>query len=200
MTTRLEALNKEKLPKWIPDKIQRVLIKEAFRKEPIDLMSEEVIGKNFASKEEILDVIEIIKPIKNTTLIGMHGSRANLKRPPLFENEKSFSAYHKNKTFEYGISMISYEMAKKDLKKGFNDNYKKGLKYPKHIVELLVSDIDLLIIAGDKNIHGGPYVGKKTNATIEIDICSPYEGYWKTKDDLTSFLSLVKKTIPLKYK
>ncbi|MBU3979621.1 hypothetical protein KKF69_06970 [Patescibacteria group bacterium] len=133
MSSRSEKLNTAELPNWIPDKVRRVLKKETLQKEPIDLSSPEIIGKYFANKEEIKDVIDYINPIENPILIGMDGNRAKLKRPPLFETEKSFKKYHKAKTMKYGLSTEDYENARKFLKKGFNDGYKQGEKYSKSV-------------------------------------------------------------------
>lgn len=199
MPNRTEILKTAELPNWIPDKVRRVLKKETLQKEPIDLSSPEIIGKYFANKAEIEDIIDYINPIKDPILIGMDGSRVKLKRPPLFKTEKSFKKYHKAKTMKYGLSTKDYENARKSLKEGFNEGYKEGKIFPEPVVRLLVSDIDLVIIADDKNIRGGPHIGKRTNATLDIEVCTPYSGYWTATDDLKKFLNIVKKTIPLKY-
>lgn len=200
MPNRTEILKTAELPNWIPDKVRRVLKKETLQKEPIDLSSSEIIETYFVNQAEIEDVLDVIKPIEDPIFIGMHGSRMKLKRPLLFETEKSFKKYHKAKTMKHGLSTEDYENARKSLKEGFNESYKEGKIFPEPVVRLLVSDIDLVIIADDKNIRGGPHIGKRTNATLDIDLCSPYGGYWTAPDDLKKFLNILRKTIPLKYK
>jgi hypothetical protein len=176
---------------WITDKTKNVFV-ESSSKEPIDLSSpEKVIGKYFASQAEVEDVLDVIKQVKNPNLIGIIGSRASLKRPPLFENINSFHSYHNKKAkgdlLEYldweCLDIKDYELAEKYLKNGFNERYMQGKKYPEPIVRLLVSDIDLKINSGSKDFRGGPRIGKRTNVTLDVDSRLPYPG-----------------AIPLKYK
>jgi hypothetical protein len=170
-----KRLNTKELPNWIPDKVKHLLIKETFRKEPIDLTSPEIIGKHFTNQAEVEDVLDVIKQVKNPNLIGIIGSRASLKRPPLFENIKSFDLYLQKKGDKLEYNSINYyDIAKKYLEKGFNENYKQGKKYPPEIVRVLVSDIDLFIISVDKNIVGGEYAGRRTNVPLDIIATSSF--------------------------
>lgn len=211
MINKPEAPRSEKLPHWIPDRVQGVL-RRTLSKEPIDLTSPEVIGRHFASQAEIEDVYEVINQVENPILIGINGSRASLIHLPLFEGVEAFDLYHSEKArregdleeylFQNGLSIRDYKLARRYLEQlGFNERYRQGQKYPAPIVELLVRDIDLIIIAGGKHIRGGPNKGKGTNVPLDIGVNSPYHMFESDPKDLESYLQRgLEVAVPLKYR
>lgn len=202
--------SQEELPIWIPQKIKEGL-KKTLERQPIDLTSREIIGKHFASIEEIQDLYGIINKVEQPVLIGINGSRASLARSTLFENVGAFDKYHKEKShlegdleeylFQKGLTLQDYEQARKLLRDtNFNEKYKKGNKYPAPTIRLLVSDIDLIIISNGMHVKGGSHLGAKTNVVLDINVNSPNHLFDTDPRDLEIYVKLGLGTaIPIKY-
>jgi len=200
-----ERKDVKRLPLWIPDRVG-VVLKTVSAKEPIDLSSEKVLDRYFGSRAEIQDVSSIVAAVRNPLFMGLYGSRANGERPPLFPTVRDFDHYYANVSginafdeyFEArGISLSDYYEARRYLKNGeFNQRYRDGVTYSKPIVDLLVSDIDLLIITDREELESGPQIGRRTNVSLDLNVTSPMSGFDQNPAD---YLELgLSQAIPLK--
>lgn len=173
----------ERFPHWLRGK-DKAFILGIMAKEPIDLRSPDILGKRFASRSEIEDVYDIVGLTRDPILVGLYESRANLRRPPLFESVEAFDLYHFEKIRKRGlkqylggedISLEDFLNARSCLENGeFNEGYRQGQQYPEPIVRMLVRDIDLLIITGRKDfIQGGILTGRRTNVHLDVNASSP---------------------------
>lgn len=193
------------MPNWIPDNVKRPL-SEVLKRSPIELR----VGSHFVNKSEVDDVRAIIKQIQRPILIGLSGSRANLLRTPLFSSEEGFLSYYERKKMEEGnlsgylrFGGLTLEDFKRgtDLlfKKDFNRQYRANKSFPWEMVRLLVSDIDLLIIA-EGGIDSKTYEGYSSHVSIDVGIHTPYNKFDTHSEDLQEYIQRgLYQTIPLKY-
>jgi len=201
-----ERASDERFPNWLRTK-DKVFLLTILGKEPIDLRSPAAIGGSFVSKSEIQDVYDIINQVQNPLLVGLYGSRANLRRPPLFENVEAFDRYYGKRTQERGLiqylqddelSITDYQTARGYLETGyFNERYRQDHQFPEPIVRLLVRDIDLLII-GRNYIQGGILSGRRTN--VHLDVLTNSRAHNPLHDAYPSYFHPgLGETVPLVY-
>lgn len=197
-------------PPWIPTAVTEALI-PVMEKPPLDLASVAPTDPHFANIAEVEDITDILRTISEPVFVGLGGSRASLVRPPLFRTVDDFDRYHLHAAgqlrtdlpsylAEYNLTLSDYDEARALLESGnFPATYGKQPVYPPEIVQLLVRDIDIFILANTETI-AGKQRGARTHVPIELQTVTPSSARSPFRDlqDLTAYIEMgLRNTIPL---